>query len=46
MGHAGAIISGSAGTAEEKVRAFEENGIAVAERPADIKDLIERALRR
>jgi succinyl-CoA synthetase alpha subunit len=44
MGHAGAIISGSAGTAEEKVRAFEENGIAVARRPVDIRDLVRRAL--
>ncbi len=46
MGHAGAIISGSAGTAEEKVRAFEENGIAVAERPSDIMTLIAQALGR
>jgi succinyl-CoA synthetase alpha subunit len=44
MGHAGAIISGSAGTAEEKMRAFEENGIAVAERPADLVTLIQDAL--
>lgn len=44
MGHAGAIISGSAGTAEEKVKAFEDNGIAVAERPADIVGLIRDAL--
>ena len=44
MGHAGAIISGSAGTAEEKMRAFEENGIAVAKRPADLVGLIQDAL--
>ncbi len=44
MGHAGAIISGSAGTAEEKMKAFQENGIAVAERPADIAELIRDAL--
>ena len=44
MGHAGAIISGSAGTAEEKIKAFEENGIAVAERPLDIARLIQEAL--
>jgi succinyl-CoA synthetase alpha subunit len=44
MGHAGAIISGSAGTAEEKVRAFEENGIAVAKRPIDIAGLVKAAL--
>lgn len=31
MGHAGAIISGSSGTAEAKVKAFEENGIHVCE---------------
>ena len=44
MGHAGAIISGSAGTAAEKMAAFEENGIAVAQRPADIVGLIQDAL--
>ena len=44
MGHAGAIISGSAGTAEEKMKAFEDNGIAVAQRPKDIVDLIRDAL--
>ena len=44
MGHAGAIISGSAGTAEEKMKAFEENGIAVAKRPADLVGLIQDAL--
>jgi succinyl-CoA synthetase alpha subunit len=44
MGHAGAIISGSAGTAEEKMKAFEDNGIAVARRPADIVGLIQDAL--
>jgi succinyl-CoA synthetase alpha subunit len=44
MGHAGAIISGSEGTAAEKMAAFREHGIAVAERPADIVGLIESAL--
>lgn len=44
MGHAGAIISGSAGTAEEKVATFRENGIAVAERPLDVVGLIQEAL--
>jgi len=46
MGHAGAIISGSAGTAEEKMKAFEENGIAVAARPIDIAELIQEAMGR
>lgn len=44
MGHAGAIISGSEGTAAEKVRAFQENGIAVAERPVDIVDALRAVL--
>ena len=44
MGHAGAIISGSSGTAEEKMKAFEENGIAVAKRPVDIVRLIQGML--
>ncbi|MEZ4423965.1 MAG: succinate--CoA ligase subunit alpha [Gemmatimonadota bacterium] len=46
MGHAGAIISGSSGTAAEKMAAFEENGIPVAKRPADIVGLIQQALGR
>ena len=40
MGHAGAIISGSEGTAAEKIRAFEQNGIGVARRPADLVGLM------
>lgn len=44
MGHAGAIISGSSGTAEEKIRSFEENGIGVARRPLDVVGLIRDAL--
>jgi len=45
MGHAGAIISGSAGTASEKMQAFEENGVGVARRPIDVVDLLKRAMR-
>jgi succinyl-CoA synthetase alpha subunit len=44
MGHAGAIISGSAGTAEEKIQAFRDNGIAVAQRPVDVVGLVQAAL--
>ncbi len=44
MGHAGAIISGSSGTAAEKIRAFEENGVRVARRPIEVVDLIREAL--
>jgi len=45
MGHAGAIISGSAGTAAEKMQAFEQNGVGVAKRPIDVVDLLKRAMR-
>jgi succinyl-CoA synthetase alpha subunit len=44
MGHAGAIISGSAGTAAEKIQAFEANGIGVARRPSDVVGLIRDVL--
>ena len=40
MGHAGAIISGSSGTAAEKMMAFEKAGIAVMKRPADVVGLL------
>jgi succinyl-CoA synthetase alpha subunit len=40
MGHAGAIVSGSAGTAAEKIAAFEAAGIGVARRPRDFVDLL------
>jgi succinyl-CoA synthetase alpha subunit len=35
MGHAGAIISGSAGTAAEKLEAFEAAGMGIARRPIE-----------
>lgn len=46
MGHAGAIISGSAGTAAEKIAAFEAAGIGIAERPKDFVQLLESKLGR
>jgi len=44
MGHAGAIISGSAGTAAEKIEAFEAAGMGVAKRPIDFVDLVRARL--
>jgi succinyl-CoA synthetase alpha subunit len=40
MGHAGAIIEGGEGDARSKIRRLEGMGIAVAERPGEIPDLI------
>jgi succinyl-CoA synthetase alpha subunit len=40
MGHAGAIISGSSGTAEEKLAAFAAAGIAIMRRPVDVVQLL------
>lgn len=45
MGHAGAIIAGTAGTAAEKIQAFEENGIKVGETPADVGRLLKEHLK-
>ncbi len=44
MGHAGAIISGSAGTAAEKIQSFQEAGMGVAKRPIDFVELVKARL--
>ncbi|HZM26667.1 MAG TPA: succinate--CoA ligase subunit alpha [Gemmatimonadales bacterium] len=44
MGHAGAIISGSSGTAEEKLAAFEAAGIGIMRRPADVVELLRKRM--
>jgi succinyl-CoA synthetase alpha subunit len=40
MGHAGAIISGGRGTAEAKIRAFQEAGVPVADRPDEVPQIL------
>ena len=45
MGHAGAIISGSSGTAAEKIAAFEAASIAVMKRPIDVVALLKAKLK-
>ncbi|MBM3885493.1 MAG: succinate--CoA ligase subunit alpha [Gemmatimonadetes bacterium] len=44
MGHAGAIISGSSGTAAEKLEAFAAAGMGIAKRPIDFVELIKARL--
>ena len=44
MGHAGAIISGTSGTAAAKIEAFQSVGVPVADIPAEIPDLVKQAL--
>jgi succinyl-CoA synthetase alpha subunit len=44
MGHAGAIITGGEGTAESKIAALRDGGVAVAESPADMGETIANAL--
>jgi succinyl-CoA synthetase alpha subunit len=41
MGHAGAIISGSSGTAAEKIESFQAAGMGVARRPKDFVELLQ-----
>ena len=41
MGHAGAIIEGGSGTAEEKIRILNEAGVRVAKHPEEIPDLLQ-----
>ncbi len=45
MGHAGAIIAGGHGTAEEKIKTLQSAGIMVAESPADMGAAMQRAMR-
>lgn len=44
MGHAGAIISGGKGTADEKIKVMRESGILVCDSPADIGKMVKLAL--
>ena len=45
MGHAGAIIAGSQGTAEAKIAAMRKAGIEVVDSPAEIGSAVQRLLK-
>lgn len=45
MGHAGAIVSGSAGTAKAKAQALEAQGVRVGRTPTEVAELAVGALR-
>ncbi len=40
MGHAGAIVQGGTGLAEDKIRALEDAGVKVADHPEQIPELL------
>jgi succinyl-CoA synthetase alpha subunit len=44
MGHAGAIITGKAGTAETKIEAFMSAGVKTAEKPSEVTEILKRLL--
>jgi len=44
MGHAGAIVTGSSGTAQAKAEALERAGVKVGRTPTDVAELVQAAL--
>ena len=45
MGHAGAIVMGKAGTAENKIKVFRDAGVEVAEKPGDVAEMLAKRIK-
>jgi len=45
MGHAGAIITGKAGTANSKIESFKNAGVGTAEKPSEVAELLKKLMR-
>ena len=45
MGHAGAIITGRDGRADEKIRALSDSGVTIIPAPGDIGDTVQEMIR-
>lgn len=45
MGHAGAIITGKAGTANSKIEAFKNAGVGTADKPSEVAELLKKLMR-
>jgi succinyl-CoA synthetase alpha subunit len=45
MGHAGAIVMGKAGTAENKIETLAGAGVKVAEKPGDVAELVSKLIK-
>ena len=44
MGHAGAIVSGTSGTADSKIQALRKAGVTVIDRPIDVDEALQEIL--